>query len=77
MTVKELECLSLATALHKSYGSLQEDTALLRTCIGKILYSFIHDPNLNLSGLNSLCIFIIIYLHILAISFKGSLVSLI
>lgn len=34
VTVKELECLSLATALHKSYGSLQEDTALLKTCIG-------------------------------------------
>ena len=59
MTVKELECLSLATALHKSYGSLQEDTALLRTCIGKNIVPFIHEPNLNLSGLNSSCIFII------------------
>ena len=35
VTVKELECLSLATAFHKSYGSLQQDTELLRSCIGK------------------------------------------
>ena len=38
VTVKELETLSLATALHKSYSSLQDDTDLLRSCIGIYLF---------------------------------------
>ena len=36
VTVKELECLSLATAFHKSYSPLQEDTDLLKCCIGMV-----------------------------------------